>query len=277
MTGSATASENQVIVDLAEESAARRAFPIVSGKILGVVINEGQELASFDLTEYQSNPDRQTGRVSLTDSDSFVGYVNRHRDDNRTTVWSNVDQGTVTAVLNDHIQDGPEAGWADHRATLQLKLTEDWKFWAKNDGKLLSQGEFAEHLEEGALNIRIPAAADMLEIASSFQAKKGVAFKSSTRLDSGEVGLQYEETIEAKSGRKGSIEIPQQFTLVLQPFDGGPEFEVVALVPLPHPRRRARARLQDHPAGPREAGRFQRDHRDRVRGHQPARPGWHAP
>ena len=194
-----------------------------------LILAEGQRVHEIDNTPSLPNPPRQTGKVTLTDQDSFVLYVNRHRENELTTLWTDVDKGTVTAVLNDHMLHTEMAGWADHRATLQLKLTEDWKFWAANDGELLPQTAFAEHLEEGALNIVTPSAADMLEIAQSFQAKRGVDFKASVRLTSGEVGLQYEETTAAKAGVKGTIEIPEAFTLKLQPFDGGPEYtDIVA-------------------------------------------------
>jgi uncharacterized protein YfdQ (DUF2303 family) len=220
-------SENAVVADLARRAVAPERFDIIKDRLVGVVVDGA--LTTYEVEQYGPQPHRQTGRVTLTDQDSFALYVNRHRDDDRTTLWTNVDAGTVTAVINDHRQDDSEAGWADHRAVLQLKLTDDWKFWAANDGKLLNQTAFAEHIEEGALNVVDPAAADMLEIAQSFQAKRGVAFKSSVRLESGEVGLQYEETTQAKVGVKGTIDIPSSFTLKLQPFAGGPEYtDIVA-------------------------------------------------
>ncbi len=222
-----TMPENQVVADLAKRAVKPETFDIVEDRVSGVVVNG--VLTTFDLDKYAERPARQTGRVTLTDQDSFVTYVNRHCDFGCTTLWSDVDGGIVTGILNDHLASGESAGWADHRATLQLKLTEDWKFWATYDGKLLPQTVFAEHLEDFALNIVAPAAADMLEIAQSFQAKRGVAFKSSTRLKSGEVGLLYEETADARAGVKGTIEIPDTFTLKLQPFDGGPEYtDIVA-------------------------------------------------
>jgi uncharacterized protein YfdQ (DUF2303 family) len=221
---SSPSGDAQVVADLAQQAAARTAFPIVEGKTLGVITEPGQTLTTFDLTKYSETPERKTGRVGLSDADSFVLYILRHKAPDETTVWANVDAGTLIAVLNDHTNLTDDGGWADHRATLQLKYTEDWKFWLGMDGKLLPQTAFAEHLEEGALNIIDPSAADMLEIAQSFQAKRGVSFKSSTRLKSGEVGLQYEETTDARAGVKGTIEIPDSFTLKLQPFDGGPEF-----------------------------------------------------
>lgn len=221
-------TENQVVADLAQTAAARTLIPLSQDREV-LMLNPGQSVHEFDTSGALPNPRRQTGKVTLTDQDSFVTFVNRHRDTDRTTTWADIDRGTVVAVFNDHQQISNEAGWGDHRATLQLKLTEDWKFWASQDGKLLPQTTFAEHLEEGALNIISPAAADMLEIAQSFQAKRGVAFKASTRLKSGEVGLQYEETTDARAGVKGTIEIPDTFTLRLQPFEGGPEYtDIVA-------------------------------------------------
>lgn len=220
---SCTSAENQVIADLAKEAAQREVFTIVPGEKLGLVV--GGDLREFDIEDYEPTPRRQTGKVTLTDQDSFVLYVNRHRDDHRTTLWTNVDNGTVTGVINDHCMDGGDAGWGDHRATLQLKLTEDWRFWIGQDNQMISQVAFAEHLEQGARNVVTPAAADMLEIAQTFHAKRNVAFKSSSRLKSGEIGLQYETTDQATAGIKGTMEIPDLFTLRLQPFDGGPEYD----------------------------------------------------
>jgi uncharacterized protein YfdQ (DUF2303 family) len=115
-----------------------------------------------------------------------------------------------------------------HRATFTAQRTEDWQHWAKADGKMLSQTAFAEHLEDGINGIVQPAAAEMLELAQFFHAKNDVAFKSAQRLDSGEAQFRYEETISAKAGQKGDLNIPTVFVLGLAPYDGTDPYRVEA-------------------------------------------------
>jgi uncharacterized protein YfdQ (DUF2303 family) len=68
----------------------------------------------------------------------------------------------------------------------------------------------------------------MLELAKSFQATKGVTFRSDKRLDNGQVQVLYEETIEAKAGQRGEMTVPPVFVLALQPFEGSDTYRVQA-------------------------------------------------
>lgn len=222
------------IAQLAREGSDTEVFEMVEGRRIGVVLHEGQQLVQHDLDQYAPTPFRKTGHVAVWDAGSFVGYVDRHKTAAGTTLWANVTDGRVIAVLNDHETDRhPKSGGAghgDHRATLTLPSTPDWKHWAarERDGQLLDQATFAEHLEDGATAIREPDAATMLEIAQTFHATNGVAFKSSSRLQSGETQFLYEESVDARAGRAGSLQIPDVITLGLQPFENGPTYEVKA-------------------------------------------------
>lgn len=93
---------------------------------------------------------------------------------------------------------------------------------------MLAQTAFAEHVEESLLDITAPPAADMLEIAQSFQATTKVAFESGHRLNSGQQQLTYVEETGAKAGRKGELTIPQTFELALAPFEGSATYKVSA-------------------------------------------------
>ena len=224
-----------VIAELADQARARDIVTIVEGRVAGVVLAPGQTLTRFDLEQYESTPDRKRGTVTLTDADSFVTYVERHKESICTTLWGDITAGRVVAVLDDHAQDNDTAGWGQHRAVLQLTHTPDWTHWCSRDGKLLEQATFAEHIEDGADAIREPDPATMLEVAQSFQAKRGVNFSSSRHLG-GEIEFGYEETIAARAGQKGKLDVPSLFTLGLAPFEGSSLYEV---------RARLRFRLTD--------------------------------
>lgn len=222
-------TENQDLINAAREAVAPR--ELADGIYL---TREGYHVTDLrkDLETGQDRPNRKTGAVSTTEADSFIGYLAKHALP-ETEVWANLDRATITAVINAHLGqtgDGVEdyAGWGDHRATLQLRLTDDWKDWASNDKQWLTQTGFSEFVEAHLPNFATPDGATMLELAQSFRANTSVKFESSKRLTSGQTKLEYREDIDAKAGARGDITIPETFTLALQPFEYGNGYKVGA-------------------------------------------------
>lgn len=162
-------------------------------------------------------PDRKTGHYTVVHPDAFAAYLAKH-DTDETEVWGSRDAGTITAVINAH--SGSFVGdWEDHTLTLQLRHSDDWKDWLAADGKLMGQLEFAEFVEDHLPCFVNPAAADMLELAQTFQATTKVDFASSQRVASGETQLNYTEQQAASAGRKGNLTIPDTFHLGLRVYD----------------------------------------------------------
>ena len=184
---------------------------------VGFVLPAGHQVHVVDLEKQRSTPRRKTGTVTLRNTDSLLRYL-AHADD---ATWAYIDEKahTITAVLNDHEAAG-DAGWADHRAVLQLTTTVPWQRWTAVDGKAISQVELAELVEDRIVDIAEPAGADLLELAQSLQATKSVEFRSDQRLANGAVNLKFVENIEASAGRDGSMVIPTKITLVVAPFQG---------------------------------------------------------
>jgi uncharacterized protein YfdQ (DUF2303 family) len=228
-----SSAEAAVIADLAEEAGARKVITLVEDRVAAVVLADGQSLHKIDLDFYAETPARKTGAVKLTDADSFVEYVGRHTEARGTTQWADLDQARIIAVLDDHEKGGATgegesfAGWGQHRATLQLQKTKDWQHWTKLDGQYVGQKQFAEHIEDGIDAVHVPTPAEMLEVAQTFHAKSGVNFISSQQL-SGEVEFTFEETVKAKAGQKGTLDVPQRFELALAPFEGTDPYRVDA-------------------------------------------------
>ncbi len=111
---------------------------------------------------------------------------------------------------------------------LRLRTTDAWKQWGAKDNRLMSQEEFAEHLEDHLAELVSPPAAEMLEIAQSFQASIKAEFQSSTRLSSGQRQFQYVETVASKAGQKGQLTIPETFEIGLVPFEGAAPYKMTA-------------------------------------------------
>jgi uncharacterized protein YfdQ (DUF2303 family) len=191
-----------------------------------VVASRDGRLHQIDLTgdQWRDAPKRKTGTTVVTDVNSFSSYWEKHSDGG-SEVYADRTKLAVTAILDAHTDTGPR--WGQHRLVLQLRHSDAFTAWQKWSGHLRAQGDFAEFVEDQRSTIVDPSAADMLELAQSFEASTKGTFKSATRLASGERTLAYVEEIEAKAGKRGDLVIPDHFTLALAVFDGATEAEEV--------------------------------------------------
>ncbi|MFF0816604.1 DUF2303 family protein [Rhodococcus sp. NPDC003318] len=181
--------------------------------------NERRETDSFE--RYLGVPRRPRGTTSVIDVDSFAALVERLGTPD-TVLFANQPKSTVTAIVN------YDNGWRDHRLALNLELSPEWLHWAGQDGKLLRQVQFAEHIEDGLASVVEPPAADLLEIAQTFQAKRSLQFESGTRLNSGDVQFRFHEETSAGAGQAGDIAIPETIRLQLPLYRNGAIFPVTA-------------------------------------------------
>lgn len=203
---------------------------LVPGTPVSVVVPKGAEhrvvrVAAAD-REFEAAPLRARGTYRPATVAALIDVVKRHHDPDTTTVWVHPDNGSVIAVFNDNTS--AEPAWRDHRAQLNLTVPPEWKHWASRDGQLIGQVEFAEHIEDGLAEIVEPVAADMLEIAQTFHAHTDAQFRSSNRLHSGEVRIQYDESTTASAGKSGEMQIPETFKLAIAPFLGEERYAVQA-------------------------------------------------
>ncbi len=228
--------EAQVIVDQARLAAeAKLLSPL---KVWAVATASGVQIIDLDTDEHRRRhgqpPFIKSGVFTFSEHDSFTAYVNLHEQSGRTTLYANREAGTIEAVLDDHAggdvsQDlAAVAGWGRHRARLTLTPTTAWLAWTAISGQPLPQLGFAEFLEDHAADIREPQAAQLLEIATTISATSGAVIKAARRLDNGQVQFAYEETIEARAGQAGTLQIPQRIVLGLSPYEGMDPFRVEA-------------------------------------------------
>jgi uncharacterized protein YfdQ (DUF2303 family) len=214
-------TENDSIIEVAQEAARAKAgaIEVLPGQMYAFPTADGYELLDLDRDEYTNRlpaPLRKTGTVVVEDVASFADYYRKHGDGS-SEVYVNIDQRRITAVLDAHQLEGPR--WGQHRLVLALKATEAWNAWIGNDRKEQSQQQFAEFIEDRLSDIREPVAADMLEIATTFQAKSKVNFTSALALSNGERKLVFEETTDASAGSKGNLEVPTRFKIAVKALE----------------------------------------------------------
>lgn len=209
----------QAIIDVATRAATPKSLD--PGGTYSVVVPEGASLELPNLEERLERPLRKRGHFRHFTGASLADYVVRHGDPG-VALYADVERPGIVALLNGHVPNQElTAGWGDHRAELVLRLTPEWKRWLSRNGLIGSQVDFAEHLEDGLGEIVEPPAAEMLELAMTFQAHTKVAFRQGVVLASGQRELKWEEAIEAKAGDKGQLTVPKEFKLRLPLFEGG--------------------------------------------------------
>ena len=213
----------QVIVDTALRSAQPHTLEV--GKYHAFVTPGGLQKVDLTGPDYTGQLARKSGTTTVRDAESFLAYWTKHHDD-ASEVYADNERLTVTAVLDANT--ATDARFGGHRLHLALRETEAWKQWTKWSGELMRQEEFAEFLEDHLPELLEPTAADMLEIAQSFQAAQKVDFQSATRLSSGQRQFQYVETATTKAGQKGQLTVPETFVIGLVPFDGSEGYRLTA-------------------------------------------------
>jgi uncharacterized protein YfdQ (DUF2303 family) len=186
----------------------------------------GGRVELVDLTgdQYRDAPTRKVGTTTVRDVPSWLAYYGKHHDPD-SEIYADRQGLTVTAVLDAHGPDQPRFG--THRLVLRLRHSDEFTAWQAASGRMMSQTGFAEFLEDHRGAVVEPAAADMVELAQTFQAKTKVDFKSSTILASGQRQLTYVEQVDASAGQRGQLVIPPSFTLALQVFEGAAHADAV--------------------------------------------------
>ena len=169
---------------------------------------------------------RKRGTVVLKDVASLLAYCADQAQPELAYIYADPDARKITAVFND--QRGEQAGWRDHRAEFKAEYTPEFSKWVANNKLQKSQTDFAEFIEDNFSDITEPGAQHMLDVATTIQAKTDINFSSAKRLQNGQVQLQYTETIDARAGAGGALEIPKEFGLGLRIFKNGTGYKLKA-------------------------------------------------
>ena len=200
----------------------------VKGYHFATVPNSHTHKDITDLVEKaQPTPNRKRGTVALKDVASLLAYCADQCMPASGYIYADPDARRLTAVFNDH-RAALLPGWRDHRAEFKAEYTPEFDNWLRHNKQPKSQTEFAEFIEDNLADITEPAAAQLMEVATTMQAKTGINFSSSKRLDNGQVQLEYTETIDARAGAGGALQIPKEFALGLRIFKNGSGYRLKA-------------------------------------------------
>lgn len=213
---------------------ARKPFPVSNENesYPYIAVPDGWKLENTEKDE--AIPRRKKGKVTVTDSDSFIGYVNRHGSLAASTIWCDANYITgkvsLTAIINDHGEQEGEQQWRDHLATFAPVFSGEWTRWNSKNKEAFGQADFAIFIEGNLKDIAsiegCPSGAQMLEMALSFEANQDMRFKSAIRLQNGGVQMSFVQDDDSQTLAK--MQIFDRFSLGLPVFWNGDAYQLDA-------------------------------------------------
>lgn len=233
-------TETQAVAALAAQAAAGHVISdTASGRSWLVTADGPGALKTLEITDPKTvRPGRLAQKVTLDTPDSLAGYAQRFTTDTGV-LFGDVHQGVIVATLDYHTpavstdgvvtDGGPAATHNEHRATLSLQPSEEWKIWTAASGKMVSQLEFARFLEENRPDIVRPTGGELLEIARDFHAVRNADFRQIVRTDSDNERLEFIDETKAGTTSGGKmVDVPTEFTISIPVYMGEPAVELVA-------------------------------------------------
>lgn len=192
---------------------------------------------------FRTRPERKKGQAAVETVESFIGLVNRHETDDSVIFVKTVDCAapTMTAVINYHPDAGKDKGnstaaFCDHQIVYEFPLSDEWKIWSARSDVPLAQVELANFIEDRIADLTDPTKdeiddaanrffttiatpAKMMELSRGLQVNVESKVRSSTKLQSGEAAIVFEEAHKDAAGN--DIKVPGLFYLSIPAFVGG--------------------------------------------------------
>lgn len=187
----------------------------LTGGVVALVAR-GRDLV--DLSKFvPAVPKRKTGTLDLVNAESFIELVNEQKTES-SRVFGNVDAdpATFTCIFDFH---GPAlAGWREFKAVLTLRRSQELKIWMSQNGKMLSQAEFAEFLKDNRGDIVEPAGSAVLELVMALELSIDRRAKGKVQTNDG-TQVAFEEDQRASVGGN-RVTVPDTLRLAVPFFTG---------------------------------------------------------
>ena len=211
---------------------------------------------------YRERPSAKRGTATALTLKSFIDLVNRHQTPH-SAIFAQTDwrKPSLLAVIDYHekatwpIDDGSGVVMADgvagtyaprpdnleHRIAYAYPVSETWAAWVANNRQAMSQGDFAEWIEDHIADLSSPEDAEKIWLERDFQTtvttpsglialSRGLQInveskvKNVVTLQSGAAQLAFEEAHVGSDGKP--LTIPGLFLLQVAPFFGGEAIRV---------------------------------------------------
>ena len=184
--------------------------------VLHVLVPPGCNLASME--KLLPAPTRIKASPEFNDCPGFVDYTGEFAEDGSRIFVDQADRRFFT-VFDSHAKGKP--AWGDHSASLQMKLSPEWKRFKAVDGQKMAPMELAEFIEENLSYFLGPIeGAELLTMAQNLKVQLKGDLQVEHRTQSGLRHLQIKDdsVLTGKSGTK-ELAFPEKVELGLRVFD----------------------------------------------------------
>lgn len=174
---------------------------------------QGIVLTRLDLEQFMPAPEQIRTSITANDVRGFTDYVSKFKGESTQLYASGIEKPSLQARIDDHLPNKPSH--VRHTCSFPCPFTEEWKRWTAANAQKMGQQNFGLFLEDNAANIIEPAAADMVRLATEFRTVTVTEFGQATRLQSGQVQLNYTE-----KDSTGAMVLPERFKIAVPVFEG---------------------------------------------------------
>lgn len=204
----------QTIYEKGRQSADRLLIEEIEG-IKHVLVPDDCSLKS--MAELMPAPQRIKASPSFADVGGFKAYVDEFKVEG-SRIFVDEKALSFTTIFDAHAPGKP--AWEDHSAKFKLEHAHEWNRFKGFDGKVMSNTEFAEFIEENVSYITGPIiGAELLTMAQNIKTElKGDLIVNDT-LQSGmrHLVIKDDSVMTGKSGEK-EMEFPEVLQLALRIF-----------------------------------------------------------
>lgn len=208
--------------------------------------------------EHRTAPRFRRGTATMTDLTSFIGHVNRYKDDH-SIVFAKDDPSApgLTAVLDYH-EEGADGSprFGKHRTAFNFPVSPEWKAWTGKNATQMSMSDFAAFIEDRYVEIIPPAVvastftgeddpikkfvdslggigklggpAELMRIASGLSVHESSVVGDVVRLQSGEGSITFTVQHETQDATGEKFTVPAAFGVAVPVFRGEAPFCVIA-------------------------------------------------
>jgi len=180
--------------------------------------------------KWQPNPARKRANILVSTLDSFIQYLDTHKEMGTIVVIKTGLNGNAPefiSTIDYHSMDVP--GWREHTITLVLTLDHDWMAFQEKDDQFMTQSEFAEFLDDNGVLFSSPSGADLLELITNLEGHSNASIKSHVRLRDGTIRLTYDEEAGVKSKTTSQeVILPDTINLSVPVFVNGAPYPLKA-------------------------------------------------
>ncbi len=163
------------------------------------------ENSSFKvLDEFRNRPRRLKQNVEFTTLGSLIEYIKIYQGNKMLVTGNRDNKDQIVAILDYHNPIGPTPSWCEHVAILKAIITPEWKTWADNEKKRMSQRLFAAFMEDNAEDIKAPLADLITKITN---VTIGASGSTKSKVTTTEEGLESSRNVNVTSGLPDIIEL----------------------------------------------------------------------